>query len=74
MLLLLARRGLVTRSERVYKKPKPGKKRLTKWPRKLQAAPAAEQVGALLACCGQAVQVQAGALQWKLCLACACSG
>lgn len=34
-IVLLIRRGLVLRVDRVYKKPKPGKKRLTKWPKKL---------------------------------------
>lgn len=32
---LLMRRGLLLRVDRMYKKPKPGKKRLTKWPKKL---------------------------------------
>ena len=29
------RRKLVIRVDRMYKKPKPGKKRLAKWPKKL---------------------------------------
>ena len=32
---LLLRRGLIFRADRLYKKPKPGKKRLAKWPKKL---------------------------------------
>lgn len=32
---LLLRRGILRRCERMYKKPRPGKKRLAKWPRKL---------------------------------------
>lgn len=32
---LLMRKGLILRVDRMYKKPKPGKKRLTKWPKKL---------------------------------------
>lgn len=35
LVLLLLRRRLLLRCDRVYKKPKPGKKRLAKWPRKL---------------------------------------
>ena len=34
-IVLLMRRGLILRVDRMYKKPKPGKKRLTKWPKKL---------------------------------------
>lgn len=44
MMHLLMRRDLVRRTERFYKKPKPGRKRLTKWPRKLQPVPMTEQV------------------------------
>ena len=35
VLELLLRRKLVIRVDRMYKKPKPGKKRLAKWPKKL---------------------------------------
>lgn len=31
----MARRHLFVRAERMYKKPKPGRKRLVKWPKKL---------------------------------------
>ena len=44
MMHLLIRRGLARRTDRFYKKPKPGRKRLTKWPRKLQPLPPHEQV------------------------------
>ncbi len=47
MMHLLLRKGLVARTDRLYKKPKPGKKRLTKWPRKLVPVPPHEQVGKL---------------------------
>jgi len=36
MIELLLRRRLLAKAERVFKKPKPGKKRLAKWPKKLQ--------------------------------------
>ena len=39
---MLGRRGLIKRVDRLYKKPRPGKKRLTKWPRKLEPLPGAE--------------------------------
>lgn len=32
---LLVRKGFIRRVDRMYKKPKPGKKRLAKWPKKL---------------------------------------
>lgn len=38
LLQLLLRRKLVTRAERKFKKAKPGKKRLVKWPRTLEAS------------------------------------
>ncbi len=41
---LLQRKQLVRRTERLYKKPKPGRKRLTKWPRKLEQVPEVDQV------------------------------
>mmetsp|Transcript_2710 Transcript_2710/g.8015 ORF Transcript_2710/g.8015 Transcript_2710/m.8015 type:complete len:447 (+) Transcript_2710:188-1528(+) len=43
MMQLLQRKKLVRRTERLYKKPKPGRKRLTKWPRKLEHVPENEQ-------------------------------
>ena len=47
-LQIMMRRGLVVRAERLYKKPKPGRKRLTRWPRKLQPVQMSEQVCAEL--------------------------
>ena len=32
---LMLRKGLFMKTERMFKKPKPGKKRLVKWPKKL---------------------------------------
>lgn len=51
MMHLLIRRKLARRTERFYKKPKPGRKRLTKWPRKLQPLPLQEQVLGRTVCC-----------------------
>lgn len=36
MIELLQRRRLLVKADRVFKKPRPGKKRLAKWPKKLQ--------------------------------------
>ncbi len=36
---LMLRRGLFVKAERMFKKPKPGKKRLVKWPKKLLPIP-----------------------------------
>lgn len=47
VLHLLMRRGLIVRAERLYNKPRPGRKRLSKWPRKLAPAHMQDQV-----CCG----------------------
>ncbi len=38
MITLLLRRKLLLRCERKYRKPKPGKKKLVKWPRTLELA------------------------------------
>lgn len=43
VLHLLMRRGLVMRADRLYKKPRPGRKRLSKWPRKLALVPVQDQ-------------------------------
>jgi hypothetical protein len=32
---MMLRKGLFMKTERMFKKPKPGKKRLVKWPKKL---------------------------------------
>lgn len=47
MMQLLLRKGLVRAADRLFKKPKPGKKRLTKWPKKLTPMPQSEQVASL---------------------------
>lgn len=41
---LMLRKGLFMKTERMFKKPKPGKKRLVKWPKKLLPLPH-EKVG-----------------------------
>lgn len=32
---MMLRKGLLVKADRMFKKPKPGKKRLVKWPKKL---------------------------------------
>ena len=44
LLHLMLRRGLIERAERFYTKPKPGRKRLSRWPNKLKPALRSEQV------------------------------
>ena len=44
LLHLMIRRGLVIRADRLHKKPKPGHKRLSKWPRKLAVVHMNDQV------------------------------
>ena len=44
LLHLMLRRGLIERAERFYSKPKPGRKRLSRWPNKLKQAAKSEQV------------------------------
>ena len=44
LLHLMLRRGLIERAERFYTKPKPGRKRLARWPNKLKPVLRSEQV------------------------------
>ena len=44
LLHLMMRRGLVIRADRLFKKPRPGRKNLSKWPRKLAAISMQDQV------------------------------
>ena len=44
LLHLMLRRGLIERADRFYSKPKPGRKRLSRWPNKLKQAPKSDQV------------------------------
>ena len=44
LLHLMLRRGLIERAERFYTKPKPGRKRLSRWPNKLKPVLRSEQV------------------------------
>lgn len=44
MMQLLLRKGLVRAVDRLFKSPKPGRKRLVKWPKKLTALPANDQL------------------------------
>jgi len=44
LLHLMLRRGLIERADRFYNKPKPGRKRLSRWPNKLKPVLRSEQV------------------------------